>query len=489
MTLSLKNLTVSALFILITTAVAACSETNDNTNIDNSDDTNQNETPLLDTTPPTMPTNLTTSAVSAASLTLSWTESTDNTNVTGYAVMRDNAEIAKTSTTRYIDATLTAATNYRYSIIAFDANNNRSEAATLAVMTLPTNDTVNTTFTPLYNLTFNNGPIGDQVTELGAAGGTFYTSEQSYEGNQAAVLNAREADSGFGYWGGIVSFQNDELFYKGDEVWIQVKTFFPAGFDYTANPRLKFLRVRTTSPTQANQGYNDWYINPPESEESPFFFIKEREDNWAPFGEESDKIQFDVWETYEMYIKFDHNYINEGGQANVKMWKNGKLLADIKNRRTLEDETSYANGFYLFTYWNPGVGRTKSLTFSNGSNGTFTDGELITSDKSASIFKVLKVYPSKIAVTSNFFYNGSWVGTPIDYGAGESITGQSSGASMTINQVIEPYPSQTQKMYVDDIIIADQKSPPTNTDTAGNIMIGINSDNYGNNNSGSNSNN
>ena len=37
--------------------------------------------------------------------------------------------------------------------------------------------------------------------------------------------------------------------------------------------------------------------------------------------------------------------------AVVEFWKNGVRLAQLKDRRTLND-TWTANNFYLFTYWN-----------------------------------------------------------------------------------------------------------------------------------------
>ena len=106
---------------------------------------------------------------------------------------------------------------------------------------------------------FNDGAVGQMVTGLDAGGRTRYTEEQSFEGGKAAVLEARRGRENFGRWGGILKFPANLR--KGDEIWWRVRTYWPKGMDYTANPRLKFLRIHTCSSTGKNHGYNDLYIN------------------------------------------------------------------------------------------------------------------------------------------------------------------------------------------------------------------------------------
>src|SRR6267143_1734098 len=54
-----------------------------------------------DTTPPSVPTGLTTNAVSSSQINLSWTASSDNVGVSGYRVFRNGAQIATTSATSF----------------------------------------------------------------------------------------------------------------------------------------------------------------------------------------------------------------------------------------------------------------------------------------------------------------------------------------------------------------------------------------------------
>src|SRR5712672_71953 len=67
-----------------------------------------------DTTPPSVPTGLTATAVSSSQINLSWGASSDNVGVSGYRVYRNGAQIATTGTTFFADAGLSPSTTYSY---------------------------------------------------------------------------------------------------------------------------------------------------------------------------------------------------------------------------------------------------------------------------------------------------------------------------------------------------------------------------------------
>jgi chitodextrinase len=79
-----------------------------------------------DTTAPSVPTNLSATAVSASQINLSWSASTDNVGVTGYKVYRGGVQIGTTTTTSYQNTNLAANTAYTYNVSAFDASGNNS---------------------------------------------------------------------------------------------------------------------------------------------------------------------------------------------------------------------------------------------------------------------------------------------------------------------------------------------------------------------------
>lgn len=91
-----------------------------------------------DTVAPSTPAGLTTTGTTSSAVSLSWTASTDNVGVSGYAVYR-GATLAGTSTgTSYTDTGLTAATAYSYTVRARDAAGNVSAAsAAVSATTAP----------------------------------------------------------------------------------------------------------------------------------------------------------------------------------------------------------------------------------------------------------------------------------------------------------------------------------------------------------------
>ncbi len=81
---------------------------------------------VSDLIPPSTPAGLTSNAVSASQIDLSWTASTDNVAVSGYVIRRGLTPVASTSATTYSDTGLTASTPYSYTVQAFDTTFNYS---------------------------------------------------------------------------------------------------------------------------------------------------------------------------------------------------------------------------------------------------------------------------------------------------------------------------------------------------------------------------
>lgn len=97
--------------------------------------------PVVDTTPPTVPANVTATSQSASQIVLSWSASTDASGISGYRVFRNGTgagtPLATVQTTSYTDNGLNAATQYTYTIRAVDgaAAANVSAASTAASAT------------------------------------------------------------------------------------------------------------------------------------------------------------------------------------------------------------------------------------------------------------------------------------------------------------------------------------------------------------------
>jgi chitodextrinase len=95
--------------------------------------------PPSDNTPPSIPANLRSTAVSTSSVSLAWDASTDNSGgsgMAGYRIYRNSILVGSTSQTAFTDSGLTAATTYSYTVSAVDnATNESAQSSALVVKT------------------------------------------------------------------------------------------------------------------------------------------------------------------------------------------------------------------------------------------------------------------------------------------------------------------------------------------------------------------
>lgn len=180
--------------------------------------------------------------------------------------------------------------------------------------------------------------------------------------------------TGWGIWGGTYNFPTQ--LGVGSQLWIRLSVFVPVGFNYTAKPWLKFMRVHTTSPANSNMGYLDLYINQPTGQvwdyatktevTDPFTFYYEGKPMPHAFGVRAlNGFIPGKWESYEIHYKFDTVSKASGGTGEIQIWQNNQLLADLTDQVTLANASTYANAFFLFTYWNGGSPATQSLYVNN----------------------------------------------------------------------------------------------------------------------------
>ena len=79
-----------------------------------------------DSTAPSVPTNVSATALTTTSVRVAWTASTDNVAVTGYRIYRNGSLAGSSTTSPYTDTGLTQNTTYSYTVLAYDAKLNKS---------------------------------------------------------------------------------------------------------------------------------------------------------------------------------------------------------------------------------------------------------------------------------------------------------------------------------------------------------------------------
>ncbi|MEK8128651.1 hypothetical protein WMW72_12110 [Paenibacillus filicis] len=159
--------------------------------------------PPEDTQPPTTPTGLTSTSVTASQVQLSWSASTDNVGVVAYDIYRGGTKIGSSSTTTYTDNTVSPGTSYSYTVKARDAAGNVSAASSpVSVSTpaapdtqapsIPTGLTATAAGTDTINLawtasTDNVGVAGYDIYRDGNKVGSFATTTYSDTGLTAST--------------------------------------------------------------------------------------------------------------------------------------------------------------------------------------------------------------------------------------------------------------------------------------------------------------
>ncbi|HVW23597.1 MAG TPA: Ig-like domain-containing protein [Candidatus Saccharimonadales bacterium] len=83
-------------------------------------------TTAFDTTTPTVPTSLRTTAATDNTISLAWDAASDNIQVAGYNVYRDGHLVTSTSGTTFTDSGLSVSTHYSYTVEAYDESSNVS---------------------------------------------------------------------------------------------------------------------------------------------------------------------------------------------------------------------------------------------------------------------------------------------------------------------------------------------------------------------------
>ena len=112
-----------------------------------------------DTQPPTVPTLLSATAVSAVEVDLAWTASTDNVGVAGYQIYRNGSAISSVPRTvlTYADTTASAATTYIYTVNAYDAAGNHSALSNALQVSTPAGPPISVTW---YGGCWYQGTVG-----------------------------------------------------------------------------------------------------------------------------------------------------------------------------------------------------------------------------------------------------------------------------------------------------------------------------------------
>lgn len=112
---------------------------------------------FADVTPPSVPENLASSAITPNSFTLDWDASTDNVAVAGYKIYKDNVYLQTEATNTAFISGLIAETSYSFTVTAFDNNANESAQSVAKVVVTLEESNVTPEYTAMLNYATSNG--------------------------------------------------------------------------------------------------------------------------------------------------------------------------------------------------------------------------------------------------------------------------------------------------------------------------------------------
>jgi chitodextrinase len=314
-----------------------------------------------DTQAPSVPTNLSGTATTSSAIRLNWTASTDNVGVTGYRVYRNGVQIATTTITNYSNTGLTPATQYSYTVSAFDAarnfsaqtsaisvttaqsipivNNISGTAADGQVVSISGNNFGNFGGTIVSWDDFENHPVDSSVVGtspiIGPQWSTLtqdpivFSNQRSHSGGKSVFVNWQVYGiSSFG-WSGQGPY--DQLYItfwrwmEGD--YSADRNICHTGDGYNCNHKLYYLFG--SSPSDLPQGMPlipaggvDWaYYNQSGVVGSSVYNTKD-------WNYDNTKQIFQRWEVWQ---KLNTPYTASNGE--IKMWIDGQLGIDTNTYR------------------------------------------------------------------------------------------------------------------------------------------------------------
>ncbi len=152
-----------------------------------------------DTQTPSVPANLTATAISSSQINLTWTASTDNVGVTGYRIYRGGTQIGTSAVNNYSNTGLSPSTSYSYTVAAYDAAGNVSGQSSSASATTLAAPTATTYYISTTGNDSNSGTLASpwktiqKAANMMVAGDTVYIRAGTYK---EQVVPARSGISG-----------------------------------------------------------------------------------------------------------------------------------------------------------------------------------------------------------------------------------------------------------------------------------------------------
>ncbi len=225
----------------------------------------------VDTGSPSVPTDLSATASSSSEINLTWTASTDNVAVVGYRVYRNGTQIATTTATNYSNTGLSPATQYSYTVSAFDAARNfssQSGSASVTTQSLSSNPVIGSVsgmISDNQTITISGSGFGTKATakpilwadfssdinpsNLGQR--TSWDDAQNLFSTTTLPVGAGTSNGVVGTWTGD-PYKASFSFGVNKNYWTKVYVYAKRYFDFDTTTNQKFFRINPNPVINAN---------------------------------------------------------------------------------------------------------------------------------------------------------------------------------------------------------------------------------------------
>lgn len=208
-------------------------------------------------------------------------------------------------------------------------------------------------FAWLLKSDFELGTIAERASGtsgFGEAGQrNLFSNAGAFQGQQSSSISWLAGDTGYVNSTGRITFPEVS---DSEEIWIRGYFLFQEGWSFICSPVIKIIRAHVVKSDGLNRGHVSIFAG------SSGNIIYSNEVNFTQYNT---PVLFDIgiWQAIELYIRFSVT------NPVVRIWKNGELVYERTDEKTLAISSDKSREAYFMPYWNGGAPKAQTQFLDN----------------------------------------------------------------------------------------------------------------------------
>jgi len=224
----------------------------------------------------------------------------------------------------------------------------------------------------IVSQTFDSYPVDTKINDIpGFNRGYRATVQHTDTGKALKVINREGVKQGHGF--GVRMDELSSLPAEGLTVVVEFDIRFEPGYQFDAASgnlsRTKLLRLRYLKHGGEKCGYTDIYFDHGSKAGYNWYSeclpVKDYPGNGKVYFGYGNEMTAGDWQHIRYEITYGTATIANGGKSHIRLWRNGVLAGDIRDRLTLRDASDRVGQFLFINYWNGGAPQTQTLWVDN----------------------------------------------------------------------------------------------------------------------------